>query len=180
MFAHTVVLQVSGPVAGMEEKVRRLLSSINPNLTVLSFRTYEEQVSSSFNQERLISNLTGVFSLLALGLASVGLYGVTAYRVARRTSEIGIRMALGACPKDVLKMVLGGALSQIGLGLLIGIPLALGAGRLVASKLYGIRPYDPVILGAAIGVLALFAVIASAAPARRAASVHPMEALRTE
>jgi macrolide transport system ATP-binding/permease protein len=180
LFIHTIVVQVSRPVPGMEEKVRHLLSSVDPNLTVLNFRTYEDQVSTSFNQQRLISRLTGVFSLLALGLASVGLYGVTAYRVARRTSEIGIRMALGASPKDVVKMVLRGALSQIGVGLLIGVPLAMGAGRLVASKLYGIRPYDPVIFGAAIGVLALCAVVASAAPARRAASVHPMEALRTE
>lgn len=180
LFAHTIVLQVNAPVDGMEEKVRRLLLSLNPNLTVLRFNTYEEQVSSSFNQQRLISNLTGVFSLLALGLASVGLYGVTAYRVARRTSEIGIRMALGASPKDVLKMVLRGALSQIGVGLLIGIPLAIGAGRLVASKLYGISSYDPRIFGAAVGVLAVCAVLACVAPARRAASVHPMEALRTE
>jgi predicted permease len=180
MFIQTIVIHVSGAVPGIEERVRKILSSINPNLSVLYFRTYEEQVSTSFGQEQLISQLTGVFSLLALGLASVGIYGVTAYRVARRTSEIGIRMALGASPMQVLRMVLRGALSQIGLGLLIGIPLAVGAGRLIASKLYGIRSYDPFIFGAAVAVLALCAVVASAAPARRAASVHPMEALRTE
>lgn len=180
MFIHTALIEVNSQVPGIEEKVRRVFASINPNLTVLTFRTYDEEVSRSFSQQRLISNLTGVFSLLALALASVGIYGVTAYRVARRTSEIGIRMALGASPKHVLKMVLGGALSQIGIGLVIGIPLAVGAGRLMASKLFGIKPYDPVIFAAAIGVLALCAIVASAAPARRAASVHPVEALRTE
>lgn len=180
MFVQTVLIAANSTSTGMEEKVRRILSSINPNLTVLAFRTYDDEVSRSFNQQRLISNLTGVFSLLALGLASVGLYGVTAYRVARRTSEFGIRMALGASPKDVLKMVLRGAMSQIGIGLIVGVPLAMGAGKLIAAKLYGISSYDARVFGGAVGVLALCAVVASVAPARRAASVHPMEALRTE
>lgn len=180
MFVQQMLIEVSTPIPGMEEKVRKLLASINPNLTVLTFHTYEDQVSQSFTQSRLISRLTGVFGLLALALASVGLYGVTAYRVARRTNEIGIRMALGASPKDVLTMVVRGAMSNIGVAMLVGIPLAIGAGKLVANKLYGVKPYDPTILGVAAAVLAGCAVVASVAPARRAARVDPMHALRAE
>ena len=180
LFISNVVLQVAGRPAALEEQVRRALISISPDLALLAFRSYDQQISENLGQETLLSRLTTLFSVLALLLASVGLYGVTAYRVARRTGEIGIRMALGANPRDVVWMVLRGAFSQIGLGLLIGIPLALGAGRLLASKLFGIRGYDPIVLGGAILVLALCALLASAAPARKAAGVHPMEALRSE
>ena len=110
----------------------------------------------------------------------MGLYGVTAYSVAHRTSETGIRMALGANRADVLGMVLRGALIQLGLGLAVGIPVALAGSRLLANQLYGVKSNDPVILGLAVVVLAASALLAAFVPARRAATIDPMRALRTE
>ncbi len=180
LFANQIVLQVAGKPAGMEEQVRRALASLNPNLALLHFRSYDEQVSIALNQSRLLSDLTGLFSVLALLLACVGLYGVTAYRVARRTSEIGVRMALGATPWSVVVLILRSAFSMVGLGLLVGIPLTLGLGRLLASKLFGVHADDPRVLAIATVVLALAAFVASVVPARTAAAIQPMQALRTE
>ncbi len=151
-----------------------------PNLSIIDMHSFGEQVTRQFNQERLIARLTELFSLLALALASIGLYGVTAYNIARRTSEIGVRMALGANQVDVVKMVLRGAFSQVGIGLLLGVPLAIGAGRLMTAKLYGVTGFDPVILAGAVGALALCALVAGVVPARRAASIEPVQALRVE
>jgi ABC-type antimicrobial peptide transport system permease subunit len=134
----------------------------------------------NFNQDRLIAWLTELFGLLALILACVGLYGVTAYSVARRTSEIGIRMALGANRASVLRLVLQGALIQLALGLVVGIPVAFAGGRLLSSQLYGVKTHDPMVLGLAAAVLAASALAAGFVPARRAASIEPMQALRTE
>jgi ABC-type antimicrobial peptide transport system permease subunit len=120
------------------------------------------------------------FGLLALVLASVGLYGVTAYSVARRTNEIGVRMALGADRNSVVAMVLRGAFSQVSLGLAIGIPAGLAAGRVLASQLYQVKSYDPFVLGIATVSLASCAFLAGFLPARRAAKVDPMVALRYE
>ena len=180
MFARQIALYTTGDVPNLESQVRSALAAVNPNLALLRFRTYNEQVSGNLNQQRLISDLTGVFSLLALLLASVGLYGVTAYRVARRTSEIGIRMAIGATPGNIIVMVLRTAFSQVGLGLAVGIPLAIGAGRLMGSKLFGVHSYDPLVLGTAAALLGLAAFVASVVPARTAASIEPMSALRIE
>jgi predicted permease len=179
-YVENIVLQFSGRPGDLEAQLRRTLGGINPDLGLLELHSYNEQISDNLTQETMISRLTSLFSILAVLLASIGLYGVTAYRVARRTSEIGIRMALGATSKDMVLMVLRGAFTQIGLGLLIGIPLAIGARRLLASKLFGIRSYDPLVLGGAVIVLGICAFFASVAPARKAAAVHPMEALRTE
>ena len=134
----------------------------------------------NFNQDRLIAWLTELFGLLALILACVGLYGVTAYSVARRTSEIGIRMALGANRASVLRLVLQGALIQLALGLVVGIPVAFAGGRLLSSQLYGVKTHDPMVLGLAAAVLAASALAAGFVPARRAASIEPMQELRTE
>ena len=134
----------------------------------------------NFNQDRLIARLTELFGLLALILACVGLYGVTAYSVARRTSEIGIRMMLGANRASVLRLVLQGALIQLALGLVVGIPVAFAGGRLLSSQLYGVKTHDPMVLGLAAAVLAASALAAGFVPARRAASIEPMQALRTE
>jgi len=134
----------------------------------------------NFNQDRLIAWLTELFGLLALILACVGLYGVTAYSVARRTSEIGIRMALGANRASVLRLVLQGALIQLALGLVVGIPVTFAGGRLLSSQLYGVKTHDPMVLGLAAAVLAASALAAGFVPARRAASIEPMQALRTE
>jgi macrolide transport system ATP-binding/permease protein len=156
------------------------LASIDPNLSIIDMRSFGEQVTRRFNQERLIARLTELFSLLALLLASIGLYGVTAYNIARRTSEIGVRMALGADRGDVIAMVLRGAFSQIGIGLIFGIPLAVIAGHLMANKLYGVAGSNPVVLAGAVVALAVCALIAGFVPARRAASIEPVQALRVE
>jgi predicted permease len=178
--AHSIIIRFSGNAADLESLVRRTLSNINPNLTVTDFRSLDYQVAGNFNQERLIASLTTLFGVLALVLASVGLYGITAYSVARRTNEIGLRMALGANRANVVALVLRGAFFQVGLGLAIGVPAALLGGRLMASQLYAVRTYDPLTLLAAVLVLSAFAAVAGFVPARRAASVEPMNALRTE
>ena len=121
-----------------------------------------------------------IFSLLSVLLASIGLYGVTAYNVTRRTSEIGIRMALGADRAGVLRMILKGALVNVGIGLLIGAPIAIFAGRALASKLYQIAPFDPLSVGGAIAALLFFATLAGVIPALHAASIAPIAALRNE
>jgi ABC-type antimicrobial peptide transport system permease subunit len=128
----------------------------------------------------LVARLTSLFGILALILASIGLYGVMSYFVARRTGEIGIRMALGASRASVVRIVLRSVLLQIGIGLLLGIPAALFAGHLMASQLYGVKAYDPVAFIVATAVLAICALFAGFIPARRAASIEPMRALRTE
>jgi macrolide transport system ATP-binding/permease protein len=179
-YAGDIELRVAGKRENLETEVRRALAEVDPNLTVLDMVSMNEQLARNFNQDRLISRLAGLFGLLALILACVGLYGVTAYSVARRTSEIGIRMALGADRTSVVGLVLRGALVQLGLGLAIGIPAALAGGRLLAAQLYGVKSYDPVILGLAAVVLAACALLAGFVPARNAASIDPMRALRTE
>jgi ABC-type antimicrobial peptide transport system permease subunit len=179
-YINDVQLHVAGNPENLEPAVRETLAGIDPNLTVLGMRSFAEQVSLNFNQDRLIARLTGLFGLLALVLACVGLYGVTAYAVARRTNEIGIRMALGAGRPNVLGLVLRGALTQLGLGFAIGIPVALAGGRLLAGKLYGVKSDDPVILGLTGAILAACLLIAGFLPARRAASIDPMLALRAE
>jgi ABC-type antimicrobial peptide transport system permease subunit len=139
---------------------------------------FSEQLGRNFNQQRLLARLTALYGELALLLAAVGLYGVTAHHVARRTGEIGIRMALGADRRDVLTMVLGHALVQTALGVAIGVPVALIAGRGLSSQLYGITAHDPVVIELAVLVLAVSAAIAAFIPACRAASIDPIQALR--
>jgi predicted permease len=180
LFPNSITLRYSGDTASLEPLVRRTLTKINPNLTILDFQSLDYQVAGNFNQERLISRLTALFGALALVLASVGLYGITAYSVARRTSEIGLRMALGANRSNVVALVLRAAAWQVGLGLAIGIPVALLGGRLMSSQLYGVRTYDPLTIVAAVLVLSTFAAIAGFIPAKRASSIEPMHALRTE
>ena len=180
MFIDSIVLRFNQPQEDVETLARRTLATIDPNLTVSDLRSLDAQVAGNFDQERLIAQLTSLFGILALTLASVGLYGVTSYLVARRTSEIGIRMALGATRSSVVAMVLRGVITQIGLGLLLGIPSALLAGHLMASLLYQVQQYDPLATISATLVLTGCAIAAGFIPARRAASIEPMNALRTE
>jgi ABC-type antimicrobial peptide transport system permease subunit len=147
---------------------------------VIDFVSFADQVEQNFSQQAMIAKLTSLFGFLALALASVGLYGVTAYSVERRTSEIGIRMALGANRLNVLKLVLRGAFLQVGIGLAIGIPATILGGRAMATQLFGVKPYDPSILLLTTAALSLAAFTAAVLPARRAASIEPIRALRTE
>lgn len=175
-----IEMHVAGKPENLEPAVRKTLANVDPNLIVLNMMSFGEQVARNFNQERLIARLTELFGALALILACVGLYGVTAYAVARRTNEIGVRMALGADRKNVLGLVLRAALTQLGLGLAIGLPAALAGGYLLAHQLYGVKSYDPIILGLAVVVLAGCAILAAWVPARRASRVDPLVALRYE
>jgi predicted permease len=175
-----IELHVAGRPENIESAVRKALADVDPKLSVLSMMSFGEQVARNFNQERLIARLTELFGVLALILACIGLYGVTAYAVARRTNEIGIRMALGADRSNVLGLVLRSALVQLALGLAIGIPAALAGGLLLAHQLYGVKSYDPTILAAAAIVLSGCAILAASVPARRATRVDPIVALRYE
>jgi ABC-type antimicrobial peptide transport system permease subunit len=143
-------------------------------------RTLREEVDLSFDQERAVASLAGLFGIVALLLAAVGLYGVTAYTVAQRTREIGIRMALGAERTKVVGLVLSGASQRVLGGLILGVPLSIGAGRLISSQLYGVSSWDPLALLIAAGALAASAFVAAIIPASRAASISPMSALRNE
>ena len=164
----------------LEAQLTRLLADLDPNLTINSVRTMQEQVALSFDQERAVASLAGLFGIVALVLAAVGLYGVTAYSVAQRTNEIGIRMALGADRPKVIQLVLRGAFKRVLVGLLLGLPLAVGAGRLISAQLYGVSSWDPLALTVATVALAICSFFAAIIPASRAASIAPMNALRIE
>jgi len=179
-FLYNIVIWAPGDPPGMEEKVRKALASVDPNLVLYGVDPYKDVVSADFQQENMIATLTSLFGLLGLVLAAVGLYGVMTYTVEQRTNEIGLRMALGADRKDVVSMVLLGAFWQIGIGLGIGIPLAIVAGKLMKDQLFGVQPWNPVMLLSAAGMLAAAAMVASLVPVRRAVGVEPMVALRNE
>lgn len=180
MFVNAMILNFHSAPPNVDALVRNTFAGIDPNLTVNDLRSFSNQLAGNFNQERLVSRLTGLFGLLALVLASVGLYGVMSYFVARRTGEIGIRMALGATRPSVVNMVMRGALWQIVVGLVLGIPAALYVGYLMKVMLYDVDSYDPTALAGAPFLLVIFAAAAAFIPARRAASIEPMQALRNE
>ena len=164
----------------LEPALRKTFADADPNLTITSIRSMQEQVDLNFDQQRAIAGLSSLFGMVALILAAVGLYGVSAFAVAQRTGEIGVRMALGADRATVIKLVLHGAFTKVGVGLLLGMPLAIGAGRLIASQLYGVRNWDPIALGVALCSLAVCAFLAAIIPAARASSIDPVRALRAE
>jgi predicted permease len=180
MYAGAIVIQTSRPIPGFEKIVGDTLASINPNLTIVKFQTFQQQIDDRFIEERLIARLTSMFGMLALLLAAIGLYGVTAFTVVRRTQEIGIRMALGAQRISVIGMVMRGAMLQALIGLAIGVPIAIFCVRFVKSQLFDITSVNPTVMAGAVGVLALAAAIAGIIPARRAASINPVKALRVE
>jgi predicted permease len=179
-YLYNIVIWAPGTPPGMEERVRKALAEVDPDLVLYGVDPYTQVLSGDFQQENMIATLTTLFGVLGLLLAAVGLYGVMAYMVEQRTGEIGIRMALGADRWRVVKMVLRGAFSQVGIGLALGIPAAILAGWLMKDQLFGVKPWDPVMLVFATLLLALAAVLASVIPARRAAGVEPMVALRNE
>jgi predicted permease len=179
-FVRGLLLVTNTPPGTLEPQVKRALAEADPNLTVTSVRTMQQQVDRSFDQQRAVASLAGLFGIVALVLAAIGLYGVTAYTVAQRTNEIGLRMALGADRGKVVGMVLNGAFRRVAIGLVLGLPLAVGAGRLLAAQLYGVQFWDPLALGLAAVSLAACAFLAAIIPAARAASISPMTALRAE
>ena len=180
LFAGAIVIQTAHPIPGFEKIVGDTLAGINPNLTVVKFQTFQQQIDDQFIQERLIARLTSLFGGLALLLAAIGLYGVTAYTVVRRTPEIGIRMALGAERSRVIGMVMRGAMLQAVAGLAIGTPIAMLCVRYVKSQLFDIDKANPTVMIGAIVTLTLAAAIAGIIPARRAASIDPVKALRID
>ena len=179
-FIRGIMLVTSTPPGMLEPLLTRTLAEIDPNLTITDVRTVQQQIELSFDQERAVASLAGLFGMVALLLAAVGLYGITAYTVAQRTNEIGIRMALGADRKRVIQLVLRGAFKRVVIGLILGLPLAIGAGRLISAQLYGVSSWDPLALAAAASALAICAFIAVIIPATHAASISPLIALRTE
>jgi putative ABC transport system permease protein len=179
-YLYNIVIWAPGDPPNMEDRVRKALASVDPNLVLYAVDPYTRILSADFQQQSMIATLTTLFGVLGLVLAAVGLYGVMAYMVEQRTSEIGLRMALGADRGSVVSMVLRGAFSQVGIGLALGIPAAIGAGRLMNDQLFGVKPWDPLMLALATLLLALAALLASVIPARRAAGVEPMVALRNE
>jgi putative ABC transport system permease protein len=179
-YLYNIVIWAPGNPPGMEERVRKALASVDPNLVLYGVDPYTKVLGADFQQENMIATLTTLFGVLGLVLAAVGLYGVMAYMVEQRTSEIGVRMALGADRGQVVKMVLQGAFSQIGIGLALGIPAAIGVGKLMKDQLFGVKPWDPVMLALATLLLAFAALLASFIPAQRAAGVEPIIALRNE
>src|ERR671919_2008099 len=164
----------------LEPQVKRALAEVDPNLTVTSVRTLQQQIDRSFNQQRAVASLAGLFGIVALLLAAIGLYGVTAYSVAQRTNEIGLRMALGADRRNVIGIVLSSAFRRVVVGLVLGLPLAVAVGYVLSAQLYGVQFWDPPALSGAAASLASTAFLASIVPAVRAAAIAPMEALRQE
>jgi predicted permease len=179
-FIGGLMLVTNASTGTLEPLLKRVLAGIDPNLTINSVRTMQQQVDLTFDQERAVAGLAGLFGIVALLLAAVGLYGITAYSVAQRTNEIGIRMALGADHTNVVQLVLRGAFKRVLIGLALGLPLAVGAGRLISAQLYGVSFWDPLALAVAASSLTICAFVAALIPATRAASISPMTALRTE
>jgi ABC-type antimicrobial peptide transport system permease subunit len=179
-FIGGMMLVTNASPGSLEPVIKRILANIDPNLTVNSIRTMQEEVDLTFDEERAVASLAGLFGIVALMLAAVGLYGVTAYTVAQRTNEIGIRMALGADHMRVIRFVLRGAFKRVLVGLALGLPLAIAAGRLIASQLYQVSFWDPLALITAGAALAMCALFASIIPATRAALISPTDALRIE
>jgi putative ABC transport system permease protein len=179
---YSVVIWAPGHLQNMLAQVKRALGDVDPNLVMYDVQPYSRVIQGTFDLQNMIASLTWLFGAVGLVLAAIGLYGVTAYGVKQRTSEIGVRMALGAARGSVIVMVLRGAFWQVGIGLGIGIPAAIGAGYLIASQnqLFGIEPWNPLLLAGATTLLGLAALVAALIPARRAASVDPMQALRRE
>lgn len=180
LFLHDIVILEQPGASLSDAQVREALASVDPDLPIISFRSLHDQVATQFAQQRLIARLTSLFGTLSLVLASIGLYGVTAYSAAQRTNEIGLRMALGAGRGDAVRLVLQGAFLLVTMGLALGIPLSLAASGLLSSQLYGLSPHNPGVIASSVAVLAVFALSAALIPAFRASSISPSAALRAE
>jgi len=179
-FIGGLMLVTNQAPGGLEPQLTKALAEVEPNLTIVSVQTMRQLMNSRFDEERAVASLAGLFGAVALLLAAVGLYGVTAYSVAQRTNEIGIRMALGADRIRVVDLILRSAFARVAIGLVVGLPLAVGCGRVISAQLYGVTFWDPFALSVACGSLAICAFFAAIIPATRAAGLSPIKALRTE
>ena len=179
-YAQALELHTREVTPELAQEVRRALASVDPRVTLRRLIPMTDQVAGAFSLERLIARLTMAFGAVALLLACLGLYGVTAYSISRRTREIGIRMAIGATRSQVLRSIVGAASGQLAVGIGLGLPAVFVAGRLLKAQLWGLSEHDPVVVTAAIVVLGAATFFAAWLPARRAASIEPVDALRQD
>ena len=179
-YFYNIVIWAPGNPRDLDAPVRKVLAEVDPNLVMYDVQPYSEVIHADFAQQNMISALTSLFGAVGLLLAAVGLYGVTAYGVEQRTSEIGVRMALGADRLSVVALVLHGAFRQVSVGLALGIPAAFCSGYLMSGQLFGVSPWSPLMLSAAAVMLGLAALIAATVPACSAARVDPVQAMKTE
>jgi predicted permease len=179
-FAGFILLRTSGDPSARIADLRAAVASVDPNLPLLSVSTIGEEVSRLMGNDQLSASLTGIFALLALVLAAIGLYGVMSYNVARRTNEIGVRLALGAQRDNVLWIILREALLLLSAGVVLGLPLSLAAARLVRQQLFGLKAGDPLTYAGALIVVSTVVILSTWLPARRAAAINPVDALRYE
>ena len=175
-----IEVRTAGDPSAVAATIYRELAAVDRRLAIVAMIQARDRVDASIVAERLIAKLSVAFGLLALVLAGVGLYGLIAYLTTQRTGEIGIRMALGAQRRDVRRLVLHDTLRLVALGVVIGIPAALGGAQLLSSQLYQVGPSDPVAVSLSIAALSFVALVAGYLPARRATGVDPANALRAE
>jgi len=173
-------VRAEGPPATIVSELRNAVRQTGASLPLIALKTQAEETSEALSFQRLFARLTTIFGLLALLLAMIGLYGTIAYAVTRRTHEIGIRMALGAKPTNVLGMVLRQGITLTLIGVAFGVVATFGATRLISSMIFGVSPYDPLTFVAVAAILTIVALLACCIPARRAMKVDPMVALRYE
>jgi predicted permease len=179
-FAGFILLRTSGDPSARIADLRAALASVDPNLPLLSVSTISEEVSRMMGNDQLSASLTGIFALLALVLAAIGLYGVMSYNVAQRTNEIGVRLALGAQRENVLWIILREALLLLSAGVVLGLPLSLAAARFLRQQLFGLKADDPLTYAGALIVVSSVVILSTWLPARRAAAINPVDALRYE
>ena len=179
-YLYNIVMRAPGNPPDLERQVKQALDGVDPDLMMYGMRSYSEVIRDDFAQQNMIASLTWLFGALGLMLAALGIYGVTACGAEQRTGEIGVRMALGANRTSVVAMMLREAFAQVAIGLALGIPAAIGAGYLMASQLFGVKPWSPELLGLAILSFGSAAFAAAWLPAQRASRIDPMQALRTE
>ena len=175
----TIVVDAAAPMADVTEAIRGAIQPRVPSAP-MRFRTFASQIENSLFEARLMRLLTAIFGALALGLAAIGLYGLMSYSVALRTRELGVRLALGARPGRLVRMVIGSALRMVGIGVVVGLPLAWMASRLIARMIFGVSATDPMTIAVAIAILGSAGLAAAAVPARRAAAVDPVTSIHVE
>jgi predicted permease len=179
-FAGFILLRTSGDPSARIADLRAAVASVDPNLPLLSVSTIGEEVSRMMGNDQLSASLTGIFALLALVLAAIGLYGVMSYNVAQRTNEIGVRLALGAQRQNVLWIILREALLLLSAGVVLGVPLSLAAARFLRQQLFGLKADDPLTYAGALILVSSVVILSTWLPARRAAAINPVDALRYE